>query len=154
MHLVSPQAAQVSSVLTELIESIFTHVSGGGHNVTIFILDLIIGAYNSNSVIMLRARPIISVSTFLEEAGLHGIDPGKAGCDLDPNSDHACFNFRACFQVDSEEINVEMKIRFTIVAEPKKAVSRVWLQLAEFAGNEDSKSSVVEHMLVIQVGNR
>ena len=93
------------------------------------------------------------VSTFLEEAGLHGIDPGKAGCELDPNSSHACFNFRACFQVDSEEINVEMKIRFTIVAEPKKAVSRVWLQLAEFAGNEDSRSSVVEHMLVIQVGN-
>merc|ERR1719458_1835484 len=47
-----------------------------------------------------------------------------------------------------------MKIRFTIVAEPKKAVSRVWLQLAEFAGNEDSKSSVVEHMLVIQEGSR
>ena len=103
---------------------------------------------------MLRSRPIISVSTFLEEAGLHGIDPGKAGCHLDPNSSHACFNFRACFQVDSEEISVEMKIRFTIVAEPKKAVSRVWLRLAESAGNEeDSKSSVVEHMLVIQVGN-
>ena len=117
-----------------------------------FNLDLIIGAFNSNAVIMLRARPIISVSTYLEEAGLHGIDPGTAGCELDPDSSHACFNFKACFQLDSEETNqIDMKIKFTIVAEPKKAVSRVWLSLAEMAGNQDSKSSKVEHMLVIQV---
>ena len=50
-----------------------------------------------------------------------------------------------------EEIKAEMKIKFTIVAEPKKAVSRVWLQLEEFVGREDTKSSKVEHMLVIQV---
>jgi len=117
--------------------------------------DLIIGAFNSNAVIMLRARPIISVSTYLEEAGLHGIDPGTAGCELDPDSSHACFNFKACFQLDSEETNqIDMKIKFTIVAEPKKAVSRVWLSLAEMAGNQDSKSSKVEHMLVIQEGSR
>ena len=42
---------------------------------------------------MLRSRPIISVSTYLEEAGLHGIDPGTAGCSLDPHSSHACFSF-------------------------------------------------------------
>merc|ERR1719422_2193555 len=116
--------------------------------------DLVIGAYNANAVVLLRSRPIISVSTYLEETGLHGIDPGKSGCDLDPDSSHACFDFKTCFQLDSEEINVDMKIKFTIVAEPKKAVSRVWLQLAEFAGNDDSKSSKVEHMLVIQEGSR
>ena len=120
-----------------------------------FNLDLIIGAFNSNAVIMLRSRPIISVSTYLEEAGLHGIDPGKPGCDLDPDSSHACFSFKACFQLDSEETNhADMKIKFTIVAEPKKAVSRVWLALEQFAGNQDSsssRSSTVEHMLVIQV---
>ena len=46
-----------------------------------------------------------------------------------------------------------MTIRFTIVAEPKKAVSRVWLQLAELAGAADTeaRSSRVEHMLVIEV---
>ena len=101
-----------------------------------FNLDLIIGAFNSNAVIMLRSRPIISVSTYLEEAGLHGIDPGKPGCDLDPDSSHACFSFKACFQLDSEETNhADMKIKFTIVAEPKKAVSRVWLALEQFAVN-------------------
>ena len=47
----------------------------------------------------------------------------------------------------------DMTIRFTIVAEPKKAVSRVWLQLAELAGAADTeaRSSRVEHMLVIEV---
>lgn len=103
---------------------------------------------------MLRSRPIISVSTYLEEAGLDGVDPGKAGCDLDPDSSHACFSFRACFQVNSvEEIKTEMKIKFTIVAEPKKAVSRVWLSLEEFVGTGETKSSKVEHMIVIQVKN-
>ena len=117
-------------------------------------LDLVIGAYSSNAVVMLKSRPIISVSTHLAEDGLHNIDPGKAGCDLDPNSEHACFSFEACFKVESKE-DLSMRIKFTIVAEPKKAVSRVWLKLAEVPdeSSSDVKSSSVDHMLFIQVNN-
>ena len=102
---------------------------------------------------MLKSRPIISVSTHLLEDGLHNIDPGKAGCDLDPDSDHACFSFAACFKVESKE-DLSLRIKFTIVAEPKKAVSRVWLKLpevAEQAGGASLESSTVDHMLFIQV---
>ena len=100
---------------------------------------------------MLKSRPIISVSTHLAEDGLHNIDPGKAGCDLDPESDHACFSFEACFKVESKE-DLSLRIKFTIVAEPKKAVSRVWLKLAEVDEvGSSSRSSSVDHMLFIQV---
>ena len=100
---------------------------------------------------MLKSRPIISVSTHLAEDGLHNIDPGKAGCDLDPESDHACFSFEACFKVESKE-DLSLRIKFTIVVEPKKAVSRVWLKLAEVDEvGVSSRSSSVDHMLFIQV---
>ena len=126
----------------------------GGKIKSFNFLDLVIGAYSSNAVVMLKSRPIISVSTHLAEDGLHNIDPGKAGCDLDPNSEHACFSFEACFKVESKE-DLSMRIKFTIVAEPKKAVSRVWLKLAEVPdeSSSDVKSSSVDHMLFIQVNN-
>ena len=118
----------------------------------IIFTDLVIGAYSSNAVVMLKSRPIISVSTHLLEDGLHNIDPGKAGCDLDPNSDHACFSFSACFKVESKE-DLSLRIKFTIVAEPKKAVSRVWLKLPDVsqASGSSLESSRVDHMLFIQV---
>ena len=118
----------------------------------IIFTDLVIGAYSSNAVVMLKSRPIISVSTHLLEDGLHNIDPGKAGCDLDPDSDHACFSFAACFKVESKE-DLSLRIKFTIVAEPKKAVSRVWLKLPDVAepGGSSLESSRVDHMLFIQV---
>ena len=118
----------------------------------IIFTDLVIGAYSSNAVVMLKSRPIISVSTHLLEDGLHNIDPGKAGCDLDPDSDHACFSFSACFKVESKE-DLSLRIKFTIVAEPKKAVSRVWLKLPDVsqASGSSLESSRVDHMLFIQV---
>ena len=118
----------------------------------IIFTDLLIGAYSSNAVVMLKSRPIISVSTHLLEDGLHNIDPGKAGCDLDPDSDHACFSFAACFKVESKE-DLSLRIKFSIVAEPKKAVSRVWLKLPDVAEPSGSsvESSRVDHMLFIQV---
>ena len=88
-----------------------------------------------------------------QDSLLRRIDPGKAGCSKDPNSPHACFHFSACFTVEEEEVVIiiiiliailtkpslclislvtcpqvhQMRIQFTIVAEPKKPVSRVRL---------------------------
>lgn len=81
---------------------------------------------------------------------LQSIDPGKAGCELDPESSHSCFHFKACFRIESEEKMLGMKIKFRIVAEPKKAVSRVWLRLADIPSDQETRSSQVDHMLLIQ----
>jgi len=116
--------------------------------------DLIIGAYNANTVLLLRSRPIISVTTHLEDSMLQSIDPGKAGCELDPESSHSCFHFKACFRIESEEKMLGMKIKFRIVAEPKKAVSRVWLRLADIPSDQETRSSQVDHMLLIQEGGK
>ena len=109
-----------------------------------------IGAYNSSSVVLLRARPIIDVTTSLYIDNLERIDPGKAGCSVDRDTDDACFDFRACFRVESANRNLDMKIQFMIVAEPKKLVaSRVWLKVD---GVEDKrKSKNISHILDIQV---
>ena len=107
------------------------------------------GAFSSGLVLLLKARPFIWVSTQLEDSALRSIDPGKAGCQLDPASPHACFHFKACFSVDNRtEEELDMRIKFSIVAKPKKAVSRVWLRLVEEDG-EDSRSSRVDHLLHI-----
>ena len=41
--------------------------------------DLLIGAYQSNMAFVLRSRPIIDITTSVDDRNLKGIDPGKAG---------------------------------------------------------------------------
>ena len=62
--------------------------------------DLLVGAYQSGTVMLLRARPIINVTTSLETSQLEGVDPGRAGCPLDPASTNTCFHFSACFRLE------------------------------------------------------
>lgn len=64
--------------------------------------DLLVGAYQSNLVFLLRSRPIIDITTSVDDRNLKGIDPGKAGCPEDPSSADACFGFSACFQVNKD----------------------------------------------------
>ena len=66
-----------------------------------FCADLLVGAYQSGAVLLLQARPIINVTTTLELKELDGVDPGRAGCPLDPGSAHACFAFSACFRIEA-----------------------------------------------------
>ena len=46
--------------------------------------DLLVGAYQSNLVFLLRSRPIIDITTSVDDRNLKGIDPGKAGRSLNP----------------------------------------------------------------------
>jgi hypothetical protein len=41
--------------------------------------DLLVGAYQSNLVFLLRSRPIIDITTSVDDSNLKGIDPGRSG---------------------------------------------------------------------------
>jgi len=51
--------------------------------------DLMIGAYDVDAVVLLRARPIINITTSVEPAtNLQNIDPSRMGCAKHPNANH------------------------------------------------------------------
>ena len=107
-----------------------------------------IGSYNSNSVYLLLSRPIINITTRVEDALLQAVDPGQAGCFMDPESQYTCFHFSACFDV-SQDVGSGMMIRFKIIAEPNKPVSRVWMRLSS-EDKVENRTNIVEHDLFIQ----
>lgn len=59
--------------------------------------DLLSGNYESDSILLFRARPIIDISTRVK-GKLQNIDPTVPGCPDDPSSRHVCFSLEACFQ--------------------------------------------------------
>lgn len=56
--------------------------------------DLLVGAYEADTVILLRARPIINITTEVTPAeNLRNIDPTKKGCPNDKEADYTWYFF-------------------------------------------------------------
>ncbi|KAF2351324.1 Integrin alpha-2 [Trinorchestia longiramus] len=65
--------------------------------------DLLTSSFCSDRVVLIRSRPVVAITTVvLPEAGIHGIDPTKAGCPDHWDSKDPCFSFEACFKMDND----------------------------------------------------
>lgn len=111
--------------------------------------DLAVGSYADDSLFILRARPIIEISTKIE-GNLTRIDPNRTTCDGERNQ-LPCFKFNTCFELDPSKIGEysdSMKLKYRIEAETftGQKYSRV-----KFQDSENSEAqNIVEKEIMIE----
>lgn len=111
--------------------------------------DLAVGSYADDKIVIIRARPIIEISTKIE-GNLTKIDPNRTTCDGERNQ-LPCFKFNTCFELDPSaigEYSDSMKLKYRIEAETftGQKYSRVKFQESE---NSD-QPNVVEKEIMIE----
>lgn len=109
--------------------------------------DLIVGAYESDAVVLLRARPIIDIITSVK-GQLKNIDPNEKHCADDPTVKQVCFSFSACFRFNSTFSLGVVKLSYKIEAETftGKKYYRV-----KFATTADTNTpNIIEKDIVIR----
>lgn len=115
--------------------------------------DLVIGSYQSASVVTLLSRPIINITTEVR-GELKKIDPTKQGCYSDLNTNLTCFTITACCSISPYKSSREfqtLKLLYTIEAETfnsKKKFSRVF-----FGPDFNKRSNVVKRYLQVQTNS-
>lgn len=110
--------------------------------------DLAVGSYADDSIYMLRARPIIEISTKIE-GNLTRIDPNRTTCDGERNQ-LPCFKFNTCFELDPSKIGEysdSMKLKYRIEAETftGQKYSRVKFQESE---NTETPNIVEKEIMI------
>uniref|UniRef100_A0A6G1S610 Integrin alpha-PS1 n=1 Tax=Aceria tosichella TaxID=561515 RepID=A0A6G1S610_9ACAR len=115
--------------------------------------DLAIGSYSDDQVLILRARPIVKISTKIE-GDLNRIDPNKTSCD-DGRNQVPCFKFNACFELDAANLGAvqpadSLKLKYRIEADTSQKYPRVAFQESE----NSETPNVVEREIVIGNQNR
>lgn len=115
--------------------------------------DLLVGAYESNAVALLRGRPIVNIITTVK-GRLKNINPFEDSCEDDPASKLVCFPFEACFRFNSTDqrapsLNLGViKLAYRIEAETftGKKYYRVKFQ----ATQDTDRPNIVEKDIVIR----
>ncbi|GAB6030530.1 hypothetical protein CHUAL_007394 [Chamberlinius hualienensis] len=108
--------------------------------------DLLVGAYESDRVVLIRSRPVINIETKIE-GSLINIDPNRAGCADDNQAGTVCFAFETCFKLSSQHSAASaryVEVVYQLVAETfgTKKFSRVRLR-----GGSDSDNNKIDTLI-------
>lgn len=148
---IRPVASQVirASELSTNLQTFGYSLSGGLDMDQNGYPDLVVGSYADDSVFILRARPIIEITTKIE-GNLTRIDLNRTTCDGEKNQ-LPCFKFNTCFEMDPSAIggySDSMKLRYRIEAETfngQQKSSRVKFQESE---NTDAPHIVEKEIML------
>lgn len=116
--------------------------------------DLLVGAYNSATVVALLSRPITNIRTEVQSVELKNIDPAKQGCSSDLQSNLTCFSFRACCSIEPYESTTSKNLQliYTIEAETYNAMkkfSRVF-----FGPDSKKRTNVVKRTIQVKTDGK
>ncbi|XP_027196901.2 integrin alpha-PS1-like [Dermatophagoides pteronyssinus] len=115
--------------------------------------DLLIGAYESDAIILLRSRPIIRIKT-LVHGNMTQIDPNTIGCPEDPASKMSCFSVRPCFQFTDLSNNMnslsKFALRYRIEAETFAGRQKYYRVI--FRNSMDNSPNIVEKTISLDYG--
>jgi len=74
--------------------------------------DIVVGAYESDSIVVVRSRPVIDIETWFGKKP-DSIRPELPGCEGDVYSPEVCFLIESCFLIKNFPTNIETThIRF------------------------------------------
>lgn len=121
--------------------------------------DLLIGAYESDSIVLVRSRPIVGLVTRIgPDQNLKNIDPTQHGCAEDPRSDYTCFGFEACVSLEALAKNMagtssgsfgdRISLKYKLEADHKRKISRVW-----FGPDNESRPHALENEIYLQLNS-
>lgn len=112
--------------------------------------DLLIGAFESEAVVLLRTRPIIEITSNIGPAyALRGIDPNGKGCKDHMDTNLTCFTFEACISVqgvirDRNLDHEHLRLNYSLQADINRRVSRVFL------GNATSRPTSKQGIITLK----
>jgi integrin alpha 7 len=112
--------------------------------------DIVVGAYESDAIIVVRSRPVIDIETWFGKKP-DSIRPDMAGCEGDVYSPEVCFIIESCFLIKNFPPNIETThIRYRLDAEIfpggfGRKVSRI-----RFGDNRSNSSHSSEKIVAVE----
>jgi integrin alpha 7 len=123
--------------------------------------DLLVGAYESDTIILFRARPIIDIVTSVT-GKLTQINPNEKGCAEDQSAQLVCFSFNACFKFNTTLRSASASfpgLRYRIEAETYTGIRQIfiliiiWFPFIYFLNHIQVKSTIASSLdqLIIRI---
>nr|XP_023029368.1 integrin alpha-PS1 isoform X1 [Leptinotarsa decemlineata] len=88
--------------------------------------DLAVGAFESEKVLLFKARPIIDIKIEIKSNELKNINASRKACSVG-QSNYTCFSFQCCFSIVGKLKKTDNFHVIYNIAEEKKFINRIWL---------------------------